>query len=59
MLGVLVNVITVTVGACLGLLFRRAIPEKVNQAAMVALGACTLVIGLSDPLTNDKVLLSH
>lgn len=55
MLGVLVNVITVTVGACLGLLFRRAIPEKVNQAAMVALGACTLVIGLSGCLTTKSI----
>lgn len=35
MLGVIVNVITVIVGSCIGLLFKKGIPEKVSKAAMI------------------------
>ena len=34
MLGVIVNVITVVIGSCIGLLFKKGIPEKVSSAAM-------------------------
>ena len=39
MFGVIVNVITVLAGACIGLLFRKGIPERVSRAAMTGLGA--------------------
>ena len=57
MLGVLVNVITVIVGSCVGLLFKKGIPEKVSQAAMTGLGACTLYIGISGSLCGENVLI--
>lgn len=57
MIGVLVNVITVIVGACIGLLFKKGIPEKVSQAAMIGLGACTLYIGISGSLCGENVLI--
>lgn len=57
MLGVLVNVITVIIGSCVGLLFKKGIPEKVSQAAMTGLGACTLYIGISGSLCGENVLL--
>lgn len=57
MLGVIVNVITVIVGSCLGLLFRKGIPERVSQAAMTGLGACTLYIGISGSLCGENVLI--
>lgn len=57
MLGVIVNVITVIVGACIGLLFKKGIPEKVSKAAMVGLGACTLYIGISGSLCGENVLI--
>ena len=47
MLGVIVNVITVVIGSCIGLLFKKGIPEKVSNAAMTGLGACTLYIGIT------------
>lgn len=57
MLGVLVNVVTVIVGSLIGLLFKKGIPEKVSQAAMTGLGACTLYIGISGSLCGENVLI--
>ena len=57
MIGVLVNVITVLVGASIGLLFKKGIPEKVSKAAMVGLGACTLYIGITGSLSGENVLI--
>ena len=57
MLGVIVNVITVLIGAGVGLLFKKGIPEKVSKATMVGLGACTLYIGISGSLCGENVLI--
>ena len=57
MLGVFVNVITVIAGSCVGLLFKKGIPERVSHAAMVGLGACTLYIGISGSLVGENVLI--
>ncbi|MBR2883348.1 MAG: DUF554 domain-containing protein [Clostridia bacterium] len=57
MLGVIVNVITVILGTCIGLLFKKGIPEKVSLAAMTGLGACTLYIGISGSLCGENVLI--
>ena len=57
MLGVIVNVITVVIGSCIGLLFKKGIPEKVSNAAMTGLGACTLYIGITGSLSGENVLI--
>ena len=57
MIGVIVNVITVIVGSCIGLLFKKGIPQRVSQAAMTGLGACTLYIGISGSLCGENVLI--
>ena len=57
MLGVIVNVITVIAGACIGVLFKKGIPEKVNNAVMVGLGTCILYIGISGSLCGENVLI--
>ena len=57
MLGVVVNVITVLIGSCVGLLFKKGIPERVSQAAMIGLGACTLYIGISGSLCGENPLI--
>ena len=57
MIGVLVNVGTVIVGACIGLMFKKGIPERVSKAAMIGLGACTLYIGISGSLCGQNVLI--
>lgn len=57
MLGVIVNVITVIIGSLIGLLFKKGIPERVSNAAMIGLGACTLYIGISGSLCGENVLI--
>ena len=57
MVGVMINVITVIIGSCVGLLFKKGIPERVSQTAMTALGACTLYIGITGSLVGENVLI--
>lgn len=57
MLGVIVNVITVILGSCIGLLLKKGIPERVSTATMIGLGACTLYIGISGSLCGENVLI--
>ena len=57
MIGVIVNVITVIVGSCIGLVFKKGIPERVSKAAMIGLGACALYIGISGSLCGENVLI--
>ncbi len=57
MLGVIVNVITVILGSLIGLLFKKGIPERVSNATMIGLGACTLYIGISGSLVGENVLI--
>ncbi len=58
MLGVIVNVITVIIGSCVGLLLKKGIPERVSNAAMTGLGVCTLYIGISGSLCGGNVLIA-
>lgn len=57
MLGVIVNVITVILGSCIGLLFKKGIPERVGTAVMIGLGACTLYIGILGSLCGENILI--
>lgn len=57
MLGVIINVITVIIGSCIGLLCKKGIPERVSKATMIGLGACTLYIGISGSLCGENVLI--
>ena len=57
MIGVIVNVITVIVGSCLGMIFKKGISKKVSRAVMVGLGACALYIGISGSLCGENVLI--
>lgn len=57
MFGVMINVITVLIGACAGLLFKKGIPVRVSDAVMTGLGACTFSIGISGTLQGNNVLI--
>jgi len=57
MLGVLANVITVLIGSSIGLLLKKGIPERISQAVMTGLGACTVYIGISGTLVGKNVLI--
>ncbi len=57
MLGVSINIITVLIGSIIGMLFKKGIPERVQKAAMVGLGACTLYIGIRGSLSGENTLI--
>ncbi|MBQ8747675.1 MAG: DUF554 domain-containing protein [Clostridia bacterium] len=57
MIGVLTNTLTVLIGASLGLLLKRGIPEKVSDAVMKAIGLCTVFIGISGALQGENTLI--
>ncbi len=57
MLGVIINCVLVIIGSLVGLLFKKGIPERVSQTAMIGLGGCTLYIGISGTLEGKNVLI--
>lgn len=57
MLGVIINVITVVIGASVGLLFKKGIPKRVEKSVMTGLGACTAYIGITGSLCGENVLV--
>lgn len=57
MLGVLVNTLAVILGSTVGLLFKKAIPQKVSGGVMTAIALCTLYIGIDGMLNGANILL--
>lgn len=57
MLGVLVNTGTVLVGSLVGLLLKKGISERVSQGIMVAIGLCTMYIGIDGALKGENSLV--
>lgn len=59
MLGTIVNMLAVMIGALLGLFLKRGLPEGVRTLIMQANGLCVMVIGLRMALTspNDVVVV--
>ena len=58
MIGVAVNSIAVILGSLLGLLFKKGISEKISSAVMVAVGLCTVFIGISGMLVEINPLVA-
>ncbi len=56
--GAVVNFFTVILGAGIGLIFKKGIPEKLNNALMTGMALCVLLIGI-DGILNDgnKILV--
>lgn len=57
MLGVIVNTLAVIAGSAIGLLFKRAIPEKISKAILLAIGLCLLYIGVDGALEGSHTLV--
>ena len=57
MIGVFVNVATVLLGSAVGLLFRKGIPERISKALMLAIGMCTIYIGIDGALEWSKTIV--
>ncbi len=45
--GTLVNTATVLIGSVIGMLLGKGLPERISNALMIAIGFCTLYIGIS------------
>jgi uncharacterized membrane protein YqgA involved in biofilm formation len=57
MLGTVVNMIAVLVGALIGLLFKKGLPERLGDTLMKGLGLCTLFLGISGSLEGDNSMI--
>lgn len=58
MIGVLVNAAAVILGSGLGLLFKKGINEKYNNAVMTGIGLCIVYIGISGVLKGENSLVA-
>lgn len=57
MLGTIVNTAAVAAGGCIGLLFKKGLPEKLADTLMKGLGLCTLYLGITGVLKGENSLL--
>ncbi len=57
MLGTIVNTIAVVIGALLGMLLKRGLPEKMSDTLMKGLGLCTLFLGISGSLKGEDSMV--
>ncbi len=57
MLGTIVNTIAVIVGALVGLLLKKGLPDQLADALMKGLGLCTLYLGISGSLKGENSLI--
>lgn len=58
MLGTVVNAAAILVGSLLGLLLKKGIPEKMNDAIMKGVALCVLYIGLDGCLEGSNALIT-
>lgn len=56
MIGTMINTVAILVGSLLGLLLKKGIPEKVQQAVQQGEGLCVLFIGLSGVINESDVV---
>lgn len=59
MLGVLVNTIAISVGAIIGVIFRKGLSEKVTSAVLISMGIATFIIGLQAALSLVALFASN
>lgn len=56
-MGVLVNTATVLMGSALGLLLKKGISERVSKAVMIAIGLCTVYIGVDEAMEGSNAIV--
>lgn len=57
MLGTIVNVIAVLLGGVIGLVLKKGLPERLEKSLMVALGLCTIFLGITGLSPRENVLI--
>lgn len=58
MLGVFVNVLAVLAGACIGLLLKKGIPDRIGDTIMKGLSLCVLLIGVQGIMKGQNTLVT-
>jgi len=58
MLGTIVNVMTVTAGSIIGLIFKRGIREDIADMMLKGLALCSIFIGISSALEGQNILIT-
>ena len=58
LLGTFVNTGTVLLGALLGMLFNKLLPERLSKTVMAALALCVIYIGVDGSLSGDNALIT-
>lgn len=58
MLGTLVNTAAIAVGALIGLLLKKGIPERISDVVMKGIALCVLHIGVSGCLSGTNTLIT-
>ncbi len=57
MMGTFINMITVLIGSCLGILLGKRFPERIRETVMGGLGLLVLVIGIQMALKTNNILM--
>ena len=57
MLGAIVNAVAIFIGAAIGLIFGKGIPERVNQTVIHGIGLAIILIGLMGAMEATNILL--
>ncbi|MCD8390140.1 MAG: DUF554 domain-containing protein [Oscillospiraceae bacterium] len=55
--GVIFNTLTVLLGSAVGLLLKKNIPRRLSEAVMIAIGLCTLYIGVDGALEGSNTIV--
>ena len=58
MFGTIINVITITAGALLGVLFHKKTPRNIGERIMEGFGLFTLVVGVGGAIGGDNPILT-
>ena len=58
MTGTWINIATVLVGCCLGLLLGKRFPERMRETLIKGLGLFTLIVGLQMAFKTDNVIIT-
>ncbi len=57
-MGTLINASAIIIGGCLGLLFRKRLPERVSQTALQVMGLLSLLVGIRMALQGEEIILA-
>ena len=55
--GTIVHTFTVLAGSAVGMIFKKNIPQRLNDTLMKGLGLCTVYLGISGAMKGENTLI--